>query len=593
MTQAQMTAYLAAKVGISKRQAKSTLAELNELVSRQLKKEGSLRLAGLGVFRKRKLKARVGRNPATGEQIKIPARTRLRFTPAQALTASVLGARMRPARMKGASQLPRLELLDNPPVEKSKADEVALEHRARVLEQKLAGFGVPAQVIAMQPGPVVTMYKLEPGAGVKVSQIVNLADDLALALRAPAVRILAPIPGEAAVGIEIPNGKREPVYLRQLLTAEEFKTAASPLTVALGKDIAGRPVWADLAAMPHLLIAGATGTGKSVLIHAMLASILFKATANDVRFILIDPKMLELSVYEGIPHLLVPVVMEVEKAAAALVWAMGEVEARYRLMRELGVRNIDSYNQLIHSSKPVRGATLAASVGNSEQECTTPKHRRLPKIVIVIDELADLLLSHGKQVERDIIRLAQKARAAGIHLLFATQRPSVDVVTGLLKANLPARISFQVSSRVDSRTILDGIGAERLLGAGDMLFMPPGSAKFSRLHGPFVSETELRKLCDFWRAQGAPDYQMEILDTSATEGEDRSHSANQRDQLYDAALRIVLESGQASVSLIQRRLRIGYNRSARIVEQMEREGIVTAADGARPRELRARPDLPN
>ena len=591
MTQTQMTAYLADKVGISKRQAKSTLDELNELVTRQLNKEGALRLAGLGVFRKRKLKARVGRNPATGEQIKIPARTRLRFTPAKALKDSVLGASVRPARMKGAYELPRFELLDNPPLEKSKADEVALEHSARVLEQKLAGFGVPAQVIAMQPGPVVTMYKLEPGEGVKISQIVNLADDLALALRAPAVRILAPIPGEAAVGIEIPNGKREPVYLRELLTAEEFKTATSLLTIALGKDIAGRPVWADLAAMPHLLIAGATGTGKSVLIHAMLASILFKATADDVRFILIDPKMLELSVYEGIPHLLVPVVMEVEKAAAALVWAMGEVEARFRLLRELGVRNIDSYNQLIQSRQLVRCATLAESVGNSEQECDTPKHRRLPKIVIVIDELADLLLSHGKRVERDITRLAQQARAAGIHLIFATQRPSVDVVTGLLKANLPARISFQVSSRVDSRTILDAIGAERLLGAGDMLFMPPGSAKFSRLHGPFVSETELRKLCDFLRAQGAPDYQMEILETSATDAEDRSHSADQRDQLYDEALRIVLETGQASVSMIQRRLRIGYNRSARIVEQMEREGIVTAADGARPRELRARPHL--
>jgi len=498
---------------------------------------------------------------------------------------------VRPARMKGAYRLPRLELLDNPPLDKSKVDEVALEHSARVLEQKLAGFGVPARVIAMQPGPVVTMYKLEPGEGVKVSQIVNLADDLALALKAPAVRILAPIPGEAAVGIELPNAKREPVYLRELLEAAEFKTAASPLTVALGKDIAGRPVWADLAAMPHLLIAGATGTGKSVLIHAMLASILFKATADDVRFILIDPKMLELSVYEGIPHLLVPVVMELEKATAVLSWAMGEVEVRYRLMRQLGVRNIDSYNQIIQSRQLVRCATLAESVGNNEQECDTLKHRRLPKIVIVIDELADLLLSQGKQVERDITRLAQQARAAGIHLMFATQRPSVDVVTGLLKANLPARISFQVSSRVDSRTILDAIGAERLLGAGDMLFMPPGSAKFSRLHGPFVSETELRKLCDFLRAQGAPDYQMEILESSATDAEDRSHGGDRRDQLYDEALRIVLETGQASVSMIQRRLRIGYNRSARIVEQMEREGIVTAAHGARPRELRARPNL--
>jgi DNA segregation ATPase FtsK/SpoIIIE, S-DNA-T family len=512
-------------------------------------------------------------------------------SPAPWLLVLIEKARERPARMKGAYRLPRLELLDNPPVDKSKVDAMALEHRARVLEQKLAGFGVPAQVIAMQPGPVVTMYKLEPGAGVKVSQIVNLADDLALALRAPAVRILAPIPGEAAVGIELPNGKREPVYLRELLQAAEFKTAASPLTVALGKDIAGRPVWSDLAAMRHLLIAGATGTGKSVLIHAMLASILFKATADEVRFILIDPKMLELSVYEGIPHLLVPVVMELEQAAAALIWAMGEVEARYRLMRQLGVRNIDSYNQLIQSRQLVRGATLAQSVGNSAQERDPPKHRRLPKIVIVIDELAELLLSQGKRVERDITRLAQQARAAGIHLMFATQRPSVDVVTGLLKANLPARISFQVSSRVDSRTILDAIGAERLLGAGDMLFMPPGSAKFSRLHGPFVSEAELRRLCDFLRAQGAPDYQMEIVETSATDAEDRSPSGDQRDQLYADALRIVLESGQASVSLIQRRLRIGYNRSARIVEQMEREGIVTAAAGARPRELRARPDL--
>jgi S-DNA-T family DNA segregation ATPase FtsK/SpoIIIE len=593
MTQAQMVAYLADKLGIGKRQAKSTLDELNELVARQLKKEGSLRLAGLGVFRKRKLKARIGRNPATGAQLKIPARTQLRFTPAQALKASVLGASMRPARMKGACQLPGLELLDNPPMAKSKVDEVALEPRARMLEQKLAGFGVPAQVIAMQPGPVVTLYKLAPGAGVKVSQIVNLADDLALALKAPAVRMLAPIPGEAAVGIELPNSQREPVYLRQLLTAAEFKTAASPLTITLGKDIAGRPVWADLATMPHLLIAGATGTGKSVLIHAMLASILFKATAADVRLILIDPKMLELAVYEGIPHLLVPVVMEVEQAAAALIWAMGEVETRYRLMRDVGVRNIDSYNQLIQSRQLVRGATPAASVGNGKPACAPPEPRRLPKIVIVIDELADLLLSHGKQVERDIIRLAQKARAAGIHLVFATQRPSVDVVTGLLKANLPARISFQVSSRVDSRTILDAIGAERLLGAGDMLFMPPGSAKFSRVHGPFVSETELRKLCDFWRAQGAPAYQMEIVEPAATEAEARGHRANQRDQLYEAALRIVLESGQASVSLIQRRLSIGYNRSARIVEQMEREGIVTAAAGPRPREIRTRPALPN
>ena len=501
----------------------------------------------------------------------------------------------RPRRVKSAYRLPRLDLLDTPPLPKAKVDEAALERSARVLEQKLAGFAVQGRVVEVQPGPVVTMYKLELGEGVKVSQIVNLADDLSLALRAASVRILAPIPGEAVVGIEVPNRRREKVYLRELLEAGEFKASASQLTIALGKDIAGCPVWADLAVMPHLLIAGATGTGKSVSIHAMVASILFKATADDVRFILIDPKMLELSVYEGIPHLLVPVVVDLEKAAAALLWATGEMEARYRVLRELGVRNIDSYNRTIgQSRKPLelRRGTLVEHAGTGERAGDTSSKHRLPKIVIVIDELADLLLSQGKTVERDITRLAQQARAAGIHLMLATQRPSVDVVTGLIKANLPARISLQVTSRVDSRTILDAIGAERLLGAGDMLFMPPGSANLRRLHGPFVSEAEIRKLCDFLRAQGSPDYQMEILETSATGGDDSSLGGDQRDELYDEALRMVLDSGQASISMIQRRLRIGYNRSARMVEQMEREGIVTPADGARPREVRTRPDLP-
>jgi len=491
--------------------------------------------------------------------------------------------RARPSPGRGAYRMPRLDLLDNPPLEKRTGDESELERRGQVLEEKLSAFGVQARVIEIQPGPVVTLFKLEPGEGVKVSQIVNLTDDLSLALRAPSVRILAPIPGEAAVGIEIANAKREMVYLRELLKAGEFKTAASQLTIALGKDIAGRPVWADLAAMPHLLIAGATGTGKSVSIHTMLASIFFKATANDVRLILIDPKMLELSVYEGIPHLLVPVVMDLEKAAAALSWATSEMEARYRVMRELGVRNVDSYNQVIDSG------VAPQRTEKSESNADTLKPRRLPKIVIVIDELADLLLSHGKTVERDITRLAQKARAAGIHLILATQRPSVDVVTGLIKANLPARISFQVSSRVDSRTILDSIGAERLLGAGDMLFMPPGSAKLRRLHGPFVSESEIRRICDFLRAQGAPDYQMQILENPGSGREDESYKNDQRDPLYDEAVRIVLDTGQASISMIQRRLRIGYNRSARMVEYMEREGIVTPADRARPRELRVRP----
>jgi S-DNA-T family DNA segregation ATPase FtsK/SpoIIIE len=495
-------------------------------------------------------------------------------------------------RGKGGYKLPPVSLLDTPPLEHSQIDEAALERSARVLEQKLADFGVEGRVVEVQPGPVVTMYKLEPGSGIKVSQIVNLADDLSMALRAATVRIQAPVPGEAVVGIEVPNRKREKIYLREILEAEEFGAAQSHLTIALGKDIAGRPMAADLATMPHLLIAGATGTGKSVSIHTMISSILFSATADDVRFILIDPKMLELSVYEGIPHLLVPVVVDPEKAAAALLWATQEMEGRYRMMRELGVRNIDGYNRAIGSSGELvelKRGDAAANAGEGEEWIDTPvKHRRLPKIVIVIDELADLLLSEGKTVERDITRLAQKARAAGIHLILATQRPSVDVLTGLIKANLPARISLQVTSRVDSRTILDSIGAERLLGAGDMLFMPPGTAKLRRLHGPFVSEIEIRKVCDFLRAQGAPDYQMEILETTAPGEADSRDGAGDRDELYDEAVQIVIDTNQASISMIQRRLRIGYNRAARMVEQMELEGLVLPADGARPREVRMR-----
>ena len=492
------------------------------------------------------------------------------------------------SRIKGDYKLPPLTLLDVPPLEHAQVDEAALERSARVLEQKLADFGVEGQVVEVQPGPVVTMYKLQPGSGIKVSQIVNLADDLSMALRAATIRILAPVPGEAVVGIEVPNRKREKIFLREILEAEACRAAQSHLTIALGKDITGQPAAADLAVMPHLLIAGATGTGKSVSIHTMIASILFSATPDDVRFILIDPKMLELSFYDAIPHLLVPVVVDPDKAAAALLWATREMEARYRLMRDLGVRNIDGYNRALGESGELiqlKQSQATAEMGESEEQI---RHRRLPKIVIVIDELADLLLSEGKTVERDITRLAQKARASGIHLILATQRPSVDVITGLIKANLPARISLQVTSRVDSRTILDSIGAERLLGAGDMLFMPPGTAKLRRLHGPFVSENEIRKLCDFIRKQGAPEYQMEILET-ANQGEgDLDGGGGERDALYDDAVRIVTETGQASISMIQRRLRIGYNRAARMVEGMERDGLVLPADGARPRELRSR-----
>lgn len=491
-------------------------------------------------------------------------------------------------RTRGAYKIPPPALLDMPPAEHTQVDESTLERSAGVLEQKLADFGVVGRVVEVQPGPVVTMYKFEPGSGIKVSQIVNLSDDLSMALRAAAVRIQAPVPGEAVVGIEVPNRKRERVYLREILEAEEFSAENSQLTIALGKDIAGRPVAADLARMPHLLIAGATGTGKSVSIHTMIAAILFNTTADDVRFILIDPKMLELSVYENIPHMLVPVVVDPAKAASALLWATQEMETRYLMMREFGVRNVDSYNQaLAAGAKAVELKPAAPSEG---QGVTAQpfEHRKLSKIVIVIDELADLLLSEGKTIERDISRLAAKARAAGIHLILATQRPSVDVITGLIKANLPARISFQVTSRVDSRTILDSIGAERLLGAGDMLFLPPGTAKLRRLHGPFVSEHEIRRLTDFLREQGAPEYRMEILETTAP-GEDGSPEGDQEhDEMYDDAVRIVMETNQASISMIQRRLRIGYNRAARMVEQMEREGIVMPADGARPREVRLR-----
>ncbi|HSR58384.1 MAG TPA: DNA translocase FtsK [Candidatus Binataceae bacterium] len=493
-------------------------------------------------------------------------------------------------RSKGAFKLPPLSLLDIPPAEHSYVDEAALERSARVLEQKLADFGVQGRVVEVQPGPVVTMYKFEPGSGIKVSQIVNLADDLSMALRAAAVRIQAPVPGEAVVGIEVPNRKREMVFLREILESDEFGHTQGQLTIALGKDIAGRPMAADLARMPHLLIAGATGTGKSVSLHTMISSILFNGTADDVRFILIDPKMLELSVYENIPHLLVPVVVDPEKAASALLWATQEMETRYTMMRDLGVRNIDSYNRALSSRTPIVELKPAQQVSEAAATGAEPikiEHRKLPKIVIVIDELADLLLSEGKTVERDITRLAQKARASGIHLILATQRPSVDVITGLIKANLTARISFQVTSRVDSRTILDSIGAERLLGAGDMLFMPPGSAKLMRLHGPFVSESEIRKVADFLRAQGAPDYRMEILETKPT-SEELGDEFGEKDEMYDDAVRIVMETGQASISMIQRRLRIGYNRAARMVELMEHEGLVNPPDGARPREVRLR-----
>jgi DNA segregation ATPase FtsK/SpoIIIE, S-DNA-T family len=433
---------------------------------------------------------------------------------------------------------------------------IDLPQQAQRLEAKLRDFGIDGQVVQVLPGPVVTMYEFAPASGIKVSRIVNLADDLALGMQALSVRIVAPIPGKAVVGIEVPNPQREAVSLGDILASAAFQQATSKLVMALGKDILGAPTVTDLAQIPHLLIAGATGSGKSVGLNSMICSILLHATPEDVKFIMIDPKMLELSVYDGIPHLIAPVVTHPKQAAAALHWAVTEMERRYRLLAEHGVRGIEGYNQ-------------------------TQAGPRLPYIVVVIDELADLMLVARREVEDALTRLAQMARAAGIHLLVATQRPSVDVLTGIIKANFPARISFQVSSRIDSRTILDAIGAERLLGKGDMLFLPPGTSKLLRIHGAYVSEAEIKRVVDDLRTQQAPVYDFSIVATARQEAAE----ADAYDEKYDAAVALVARLGQASASLIQRHLRIGYNRAARLIDVMEREGVVGPADGSRPREV--------
>ena len=478
-------------------------------------------------------------------------------------------------------RLPALGLLDQPARTVHPLDENALLANSRILETKLADFGVIGKVVAVRPGPVITTFEFEPAPGVKVNRIVNLADDLSMALRALSVRVLAPIPGKPVVGIEVSNPSREKVFIRELLATDEYRRADSKLTLAFGKDTTGNVMVADLARMPHLLVAGATGTGKSVSMNAMIMSILYNATPRDVRFIMIDPKMLELSTYEEIPHLLVPVVTDPKKAAAALNNTIREMDMRYRLLHDKGVRNIDSYNRLIAQAPPAEPApdeppTEGALV-----------HQHLPRIVIIIDELADLMMTVGREIEESITRLAQKARAAGIHLILATQRPSVDVITGLIKANFPARISFQVTSRIDSRTILDASGAERLLGEGDLLFLPPGTARVQRLHGAFVSDTDVHRVVDFIKPQEQPRYQMELLESGEDEGGD-GEEEDLADEMYDLAVRLVTEHRQASISWLQRRLRVGYNRAARMVERMEREGVVSAASGARPREVIAR-----
>ena len=481
-------------------------------------------------------------------------------------------------RRKGAFTLPPNALLDAPKAER-KIDERELMDGARLLEEKCREFSVEGTVVQIHPGPVVTTYEFKPDAGVKYSKITGLADDLCLAMQAESV-IIDRIPGKSTVGIQIPNPTRESISLRELLESDAYKRSASKLTLAMGKTIHGEPFVSDLATMPHLLIAGSTGAGKSVSVNAMITSILMRATPDDVRFILVDPKRLELGMYEDIPHLLTPVVMDPKLAANALRWAVREMEERYKTLAAFGVRNIEQYNRNVRAMmEEKKGETLLDDKGN--------EIKPLPFIVVLIDELADLMMVAGNEVEESIARLAQMARAIGIHLVLATQRPSVDVITGLIKANLPARISFRVSSKIDSRTILDGNGAEQLLGKGDMLYLPPASSRFVRLHGPYISEQESARLASFLRKQGKPTYDNTI---TADEKGTQEHVDFEKDELYDEAARIVVSSGQASISYLQRRLRIGFSRAARLVDMMEMDGLVSAAVGGKPREVLVKKD---
>ena len=483
------------------------------------------------------------------------------------------------------SLLPQLHLLDQPTHEVEVLSADTLEFTSRLIERKLQDFGVDVKVVAAYPGPVVTRYEIDPAVGVKGSQITSLVRDLARALSVVSLRVVETIPGKSYMALELPNPNRQMVRLSEILSSQDYADMHSSLTMAMGKDISGKPVVADLGKMPHVLVAGTTGSGKSVAINAMILSLLYKATPQQVRLLLVDPKMLELSVYEGIPHLLAPVVTDMRQAASVLNWCVKEMDKRYRLMSSMGVRNIAGYNQ------KVRDAIKAGSP-LTNPFTLTPDHPEaadeLPFIVVFIDELADLMMVVGKKVEVLIARLAQKARASGIHLVLATQRPSVDVITGLIKANVPTRVAFQVSSKIDSRTILDQMGAEALLGQGDMLYLPPGAGYPQRVHGAFVSDQEVHRVVEYLKMQGAPQYIEGVLtsaDELATDGDSESGASAEADALYDQAVEIVVKSRRASISLVQRHLRIGYNRAARLVEQMERAGVVTPMQGNGNREV--------
>lgn len=540
--------------------------------------------------KERKANRKVAKStPADACEVKIKS-----VKPKKAHTATVAQQAefsfMSPGETKGY-RLPTISFL-NDPVEEEGAviDNESLRMLSVQLEKKLEDFGVMGKVSEVSPGPVITTFEYKPAPGVKINKIVNLADDLALALRAISIRIVAPIPGKDAIGIEVPNDVRSKVWFKEIVTSSSFIKSKSPLCMCLGHDIVGNPVSAELNKMPHLLIAGATGAGKSVGLNVMISSLLFKSTPDDVRMIMVDPKRIELSVYDGIPHLITPVVTDMKKATNALFWAVREMERRYELLAQYKVRNIDQFNKkaekLAQEAKkkgPAKPAPQDAEGAQVPPEPTEPPEK-LPFIVIIIDELADLMMVASRDVEVALTRLAQMARASGIHIILATQRPSVDVLTGIIKANFPTRISFQVSSKTDSRTIIDANGAENLLGMGDMLYLPPGTAKLMRIHGAFISDDELSELISFWKAQQGPGYDTSILDTppeaAAAEGGDEEY-----DEKYDEAVALVTRTRQASISSVQRHLRIGYNRAARIIEAMERDGVIGPADGSKSREI--------
>lgn len=481
-------------------------------------------------------------------------------------------------------ELPPLSFLNTPIAEESKLDRDELIRNSKMLEEKLADFNVKGQVTAVKPGPVVTMYEFKPAAGVKVSAISNLSDDLTLALSAKSIRIVAPIPGRDVVGIEVPNRNRESVLLKEILGADTFHSKNHSIPIAIGKDILGSPVVADLSKMPHLLVAGTTGSGKSVFINSLICSLLYKFSPEQMNLILVDPKQLELAPYNDIPHLLLPVVTEPKKASLALNWAVQEMERRYRVIAASVTRDQEGYNKKFNEIGPEKmEALLNRGKENFEEKLSAEK---MPKLVVIIDELADLMMTAKSDVENNICRLAQKARAAGIHLVLATQRPSTDVITGLIKANLPSRICFKVSSKVDSRVMFDAMGAEKLIGMGDMLFMPPGDSSLVRMHGAYLSVEEVDQITNFWKAQGSPNYREDILVDPEEDGEMGLFSEEDaRDPVYQQALEIAYSSGAISASYLQRRLRIGYNKAARYVEMMEAQGIVGPADGAKPRPL--------